>query len=80
MNFKQLLILMENSYLKSNVMIARDNINDFNKKCKGEFHCLYDKLRNYAEKFYEYARMSKNTFDACLPAPSRRGRVINLND
>lgn len=53
---------MENSYLKSNVMIARDNINDFNKKCKGEFHCLYDKLRNYAEKFYEYARMSNAGF------------------
>lgn len=32
----------------------------------GEFHTLYDQLRKYPNKFFEYTRMSINTFDYIL--------------
>lgn len=36
------------------------------RKAYGEFHHLYKQLRKYPERFFQYLRMSINTFDLLL--------------
>ena len=48
--------------------IREFQVHEINKyrRVEGEFHTLFHRLRNYPNKFYEYTRMSVNTFDYIL--------------
>lgn len=51
-----------------NVFFAKkEGIHEINKnREKGEFHSLYHELRKHPEKFFNYSRMSIETFDYIL--------------
>lgn len=46
------------------------------------FHTLHSKLRKYSDKFFEFYRMSPNSFDYLLQAvsPSLKKKDTNLRD
>lgn len=65
---EDLLLLMENSYLKWKLQYMKFGTHDLNKGREefGEFYVLYADLRTYPDKFFEYTRMSLYTFDYIL--------------
>ena len=65
------LFLLENSALKfdSSGMEGRNKHDIFKSQYQlGEFHHLYNELRNYSTKFFEYCKMSPSTFDYIVQA------------
>ena len=60
---------MENSVLKlKRRKRSRNWVHEFNEEriSLGEFYHLYRDVRLYHDKFYNYLRMTKNTFDMLL--------------
>lgn len=64
------LLLLENASLKFNVCGSKKScaVHEFNMKRvqHGEFNNLYRQARFYDDKFFEYLRMNKETFDFLL--------------
>lgn len=65
-----LVFLLESSYLKYELFLKKRLcwIHEINKERSkyGEFHHLYEKLRQFPERFFEYTRMKVETFDYIL--------------
>lgn len=63
-----LVFLLDSTILRWEVLNTRDGAHEINKsreKC-GEFFNLYEELRLYPTKFFEYTRMAVSTFDYIL--------------
>lgn len=62
--------LEASAYLKWDLFFSKTNRHDINsdRYRHGEFHTLYERLRNHEDKFYEYTRMTVTTFDYILNA------------
>lgn len=62
------LFLLENSYLKWQVLQVKNRIHYINltRESEGEFYTLYEKLRMQTQKYFEYLRMSMDPFDYIL--------------
>lgn len=60
-----LLCIESSSYLKHDILNTREAVHEMNKERYkyGEFYNLYEEYRRYPDKFYEYTRMSVQTFD-----------------
>jgi hypothetical protein len=69
-------LLPENSYAKYSFLLKKKihGIHPINqlRNVYGEFHHLYWQLRKYPERFFEYLRMSVETFDFILSRVSHR--------
>ena len=60
---------MDNSYLKfKSRKMKRRWVHEFSEErvTFGEFYHLYRDARLYSDKFYDYLRMTKDTFDTLL--------------
>lgn len=53
-----------------------------NRKSEGMFHTLHSKLKKYADKFFEFYRMSQNSFDILLRtvSPSLKKKDTKLRE
>lgn len=65
---EDLVFLLESPILRWEVLNTRDGVHEINKnrELNGEFFNLFEKLRLYPTKFFEYTRMSISTFDYIL--------------
>ncbi|XP_050669788.1 uncharacterized protein LOC126968728 [Leptidea sinapis] len=61
-------LLDTNPILRCEVLNMRDGVHEINKNREqcGEFYNLYEKMRLYPTKFFEYTRMPISTFDYIL--------------
>lgn len=75
------LLLTENSHLKYTISRPYPScwVHDINKSRSsyGEFNVLYKQLRNFDDKFYEYLRMTRETYDL-LPSKVK-GKLTHLD-
>ncbi|CAG4995266.1 unnamed protein product [Parnassius apollo] len=65
---EDLVFLLDSPILRWEILNIREGVHEINKnrQINGEFFNLYEELRLYPRKFFEYTRMSVSTFDYVL--------------
>lgn len=65
---EDLICLLDSPILRWEVLNIKDSVHEINKnrEINGEFFTLYEELRLYPRRFFEYTRMSVSTFDYIL--------------
>lgn len=78
---RRLLLLENNMSLTLFSRKSREWVHDINKQrlqC-GEYHTLFQQLKHYPDRFYEYCRMAEETFRIILAHVSPRLEKSRLN-
>lgn len=75
------LLLTENIHLKLDYCEETLWVHELNQErtTKGEYHTLFSQLRQHPDKFFEYCRMSIETFDLILNRVEHRLQKTELN-
>lgn len=73
--------LESSSFFVQDILFSEKSVNSHNEQREqcGEFHVLYEELRGCPDKFFEYTKMSVETFDYILENIESELTTIDTN-